>query len=58
MTKKSHIIYITGKPGMGKYTIAQELKKIGYIVCDNQLINNPIFELLNYDGLTQIPAYA
>ena len=49
------IIYLIGKPGSGKYTIAQELAKAGFIVCDNQLINNPIFTLLNYDGFSKIP---
>jgi len=53
----SHIIYLIGKPGTGKYTIAQELAKSGFIVCDNQLINNPIFTLLNYDGLSKIPDF-
>jgi dephospho-CoA kinase len=39
------IIYLTGKPGVGKYTIAKELAaNHGFIVCDNQMINNPIFE--------------
>jgi hypothetical protein len=56
MTK---IIYLTGKPGVGKYTIAQELaKNYGFIICDNQLINNPIFELLQYDGYAKIPEFA
>lgn len=58
MSKGSCIIYITGKPGMGKYTIAKALRQYGFIVCDNQLINNPIFELLNYDGFTAIPEFA
>ncbi len=53
--KNSYIIYLIGKPGTGKYTIAQELSKFGFIVCDNQLINNPIFTLLNYDGFSKIP---
>jgi len=52
------IIYLTGKPGVGKYTIAQEIAKSGYIICDNQLINNPIFELLQYDGHATIPEFA
>jgi len=56
---KTTIIYITGKPGFGKYTIAKELaKNHGFIVCDNQLINNPIFELLQYDGYAKIPDFA
>ncbi|MCC8398503.1 MAG: hypothetical protein LN569_04340 [Rickettsia endosymbiont of Labidopullus appendiculatus] len=52
------IIYLIGKPGTGKYTIAQEIAKTGYSICDNQHINNPIFSLLNYDGLTPIPEFA
>lgn len=59
MSSGSTIIYLTGKPGVGKYTIAQALvKKYEFIICDNQLINNPIFELLQYDGYTKIPDFA
>ncbi len=58
MTKNTIILYLTGKPGVGKYTIAKELaSKHGFIVCDNQLINNPIFELLQYDGYAKIPDF-
>lgn len=58
MNYKTIIIYLTGKPGVGKYTIAKELaQKYGFIVCDNQLINNPIFELLQYDGYAHIPDF-
>lgn len=52
------IIYLIGKPGTGKYTIAKEIAKHGYSICDNQLANNPIFSLFNYDGLTPIPKFA
>ncbi len=59
MTQSAIIIYLTGRPGVGKYTIAKELaKKYGFIICDNQLINNPIFELLQYDGYAKIPSFA
>lgn len=59
MKQNTTVIYLTGKPGSGKYTIAKELaKKHGFIVCDNQLINNPIFELLQYDGYAKIPEFA
>ena len=54
----TNIIYLIGKSGSGKYTIAKELAKQGYIICDNQLINYPIFSLLNYDGFTTIPQFA
>lgn len=53
--KSTYIIYLFGHPGTGKYTISQKLMKHGFIVCDNQLINNPIFTLLNYDGYSEIP---
>ncbi|AWN81578.1 hypothetical protein [Candidatus Cardinium hertigii] len=49
------IIYLIGKPGIGKYTISQELSKFGYVICDNHLINNPILSLLPYDGLSSVP---
>ncbi len=53
------LIYLTGKPGVGKYTIAKELAaKHGFVTCDNQLINNPIFELLQFDGFSKIPDFA
>ncbi|MFY9589609.1 hypothetical protein [Rickettsia endosymbiont of Halotydeus destructor] len=52
------IIYLIGKPGTGKYTIAKELAKHDYIICDNQLINNPVFALLKYDGFKDIPEFA
>lgn len=52
------IIYLIGRSGSGKYTIAKELAKYGYRVVDNQLINNPIFALLDLDGVTPIPEAA
>ena len=52
------VIYLIGKSGSGKYTIAKEIAKHDYIVCNNQLINYPIFSLLNYDGFTTIPSFA
>lgn len=55
--KRTLVIYLFGHPGTGKYTISQELMKHGFIVCDNQLINNPIFSLLNYDGFSKIPEF-
>ncbi len=59
MKNNTTIIYLTGKPGVGKYTIAKALASdYGFIICDNQLINNPIFELLQYDGYTKIPDFA
>ena len=56
--KKTFIIYLIGKPGVGKYTIAKELETYEYIICDNQLINNSIFSLLQYDGFKEIPSFA
>lgn len=56
--KNTVIIYLIGTPGTGKYTIAKEIEKSGYIVCDNQLINNPIFSLVGYDGFSTVPISA
>lgn len=47
----THIIYLIGRPGVGKYTIAKELAKQGYLLCDNHYINNIIFGLLGPDFL-------
>jgi len=59
MKDSTIIVYLIGKPGVGKYTIAKALASdYGFILCDNQLINNPIFELLQYDGYTKIPDFA
>jgi hypothetical protein len=44
---------------MGKYTIARKLSdNYGFIICDNQLVNNSIFELLQYDSHAKIPEFA
>lgn len=47
----ANIIYLIGRSGTGKYTIAKELAKQGYVTVDNQLINNPIFSLLKTEDL-------
>jgi len=54
----TYLIYLIGKSGVGKYSVATELEKNGFILCDNQLINYPVFSLLKYDGLTPIPEQA
>lgn len=52
------ILYLIGRSGSGKYTIAKELAKYGFKIADNHLINNPIFALLDLDGVTPIPSSA
>lgn len=47
----TNLIYLIGRSGTGKYTIAKELSKQGYVIVDNQLINNPIFSLLKTEAL-------
>ncbi len=49
--RMTHLIYLIGRSGTGKYTIAKELAKGAYVIVDNQLINNPIFSLLKTDDL-------
>lgn len=49
------MIYLIGLSGTGKYTIAQHIAHHGYKIVDNHLINNPIFSMINLDGVTPIP---
>ncbi len=50
------IIVLIGFAGTGKYTIGRELcKRTGASLIDNQLINNPIFKVVNADGVTPLP---
>lgn len=51
------VIALIGFAGTGKYTIGRELcERTGARLIHNHLINNPIFSVLNVDGVTQLPA--
>ena len=50
------IVALIGFAGTGKYTIARELCELtGAKLIDNHLINNPIFKVVNADGITPLP---
>ena len=50
------IIYLLGFPGTGKLTIAKEIcKQANVKLVDNHLINNPVFSLIETDGVTPLP---
>jgi len=50
------IIVLIGFAGTGKYTIGRELcRRTGAKLIDNHLINNPIFSVVNADGVTPLP---
>ena len=50
------IIVLIGFAGTGKYTIARELsQRIGARLIHNHLINNPVFKVVNQDGITPLP---
>jgi len=50
------IIYLIGIPAVGKYTVAKEIGRLtGAKVVDNQLINNPVFSVIGYDGTDGVP---
>ena len=50
------IIVLTGFAGTGKYTIGRELCELtGAKLIDNHLINNPVFKVVNPDGITPLP---
>lgn len=51
------IIYLVGRGGIGKFTVAKELAQIaGCKVVDNHYWLNPIFGLIHQDGVTPLPA--
>ena len=50
------IVALIGFAGTGKYTIGRELcRRTGAKLIDNHLINNPIFTVVNADGVTPLP---
>lgn len=55
-TLTNTIVYLLGFSGTGKYTIACELaRKTTLKLVDNHLINNPVFSLIQQDGITPLP---
>lgn len=49
------IVYLTGYPGVGKYSIAREIERqAGARVVDNHLIANPVFVVSDVDGKTSV----
>ena len=50
------IVALIGFAGTGKYTIGRELsERTGAKLIDNHLINNPIFKVVNPDGIRPLP---
>lgn len=50
------MIVLIGFAGTGKYTIGRELCELtGAKLIDNHLINNPVFKVVNPDGITPLP---
>ncbi|HEX4900365.1 MAG TPA: hypothetical protein VFV61_07515 [Pyrinomonadaceae bacterium] len=50
------IIVLIGFAGTGKYTIGRELCELtGAKLIDNHLINNPVFTVVNQDGIKPLP---
>jgi hypothetical protein len=50
------IVALIGFAGTGKYTIGRELcERTGARLIHNHLINNPIFTVVNADGVTRLP---
>lgn len=56
MEFKNCIIHLIGFAGVGKLTIAKEIvAQSNFKLVDNHLINNPIFSVVEADGLTPLP---
>lgn len=50
------IIVLIGFAGTGKFTIARDIcDRTGAKLIDNHLINNPIFKVVNADGVSPLP---
>jgi shikimate kinase len=50
------IAYLLGYPGVGKYTVGRTLaSRTGAVLIDNQVVNQPILALFDWDGKTQLP---
>jgi dephospho-CoA kinase len=56
--KMTIVLYLIGRSGSGKYTIAKQLEKYEFKIVDNHLINNPIFSLLDLNDGVPIPDLA
>lgn len=52
------IVYLIGRSGTGKYTIAKQFEKQGFKIADNHLVNNPVFALLDLENTPSIPDFA
>jgi len=56
-TLENTIIVLIGFAGTGKYTIGRELcQRTGSKLIDNHLIANPVFKVVNADGVTPLPS--
>lgn len=52
----STVFYLLGFPGVGKYTVAKEISRLtGAKIVDNHYVLNPIFGLIEQDGVTPLP---
>ena len=57
----SAVYYLIGLPGVGKFTVANAMKRLAaeqgqnLVVVDNHHVNNPIFSLVRVDGRTPLP---
>jgi hypothetical protein len=50
------VVYMLGYPGMGKRTVGGHLAKLlDGVLVDNALINRPLLELFQWDGIEMLP---
>ncbi|PSL37327.1 hypothetical protein CLV49_0934 [Labedella gwakjiensis] len=51
------VVLMLGYPGMGKRTVGAEVaRQLGGVLVDNALINRPVLELFQWDGIEPLPA--
>lgn len=50
------VVFMLGYPGMGKRTVGRYLaERLDGVLVDNALINRPLLELFQWDGITLLP---
>lgn len=55
-TFETCVVYMLGYPGMGKRTVGGHLAKLlDGVLVDNALVNRPLLELFQWDGIKPLP---
>ncbi|MEH3076023.1 MAG: hypothetical protein PGN11_05005 [Quadrisphaera sp.] len=57
MSADAAVVFMLGYPGTGKRTVGGHVAaQLGGVLVDNALINRPVLEVLQWDGVSPLPA--